>query len=444
MPSTDGGDGGGGTSRRRALAALGTAGVGGAVLGFGAGATVGLDAFTGPSACDSTPLSSSPTEWPFPRSDRGNTGRAPALSAPDGRLRERWRVEVPRAHDVGQPVVANGQVVVSAASEYWTVAALDLRDGSERWRVGFPDADRANPVVAAGDSVFYAGETAGRQLVALAAADGSERWRLPTEVGHFTPMVAGGRAFAAGARDEGSTVTTFDAASGGECWSTDLAGRAHGWPAFDADRAFVSLHLNDGDSEPGVVSLDRRNGEVAWEAARGDEGFETPAVAADTVFVPAFPARLYAFDAASGERLWRVESEHYLDEGVDAGGNRYARPSFEVGAATGDAVVVVQRVHSDYSDRVRAYDAASGELQWEHTPRSTRGTRYAGGTVAGDSVYVCEHDRSEGVSRLLRLDVASGERREAVELPGAGGRPVVAEGAVVVATREHVVVLARE
>jgi outer membrane protein assembly factor BamB len=122
--------------------------------------------------------------------------------------------------------------------------------------------------------------------------------------------------------------------------------------------------------------------EVRWTATvvAGAKGFHgTPAVANGTAYVGAYDGACYAFDATTGERLWRTQ----LGQAIGASPTYY----------NGLCYVAVE--HPDPSGSVVALDAATGDVRWidrrpTDRPHSTVAlARNAGRLVVGANDGIC-------------------------------------------------------
>ena len=224
-----------------------------------------------------------------------------------------------------------------------------------KWRTPLPRPANGSPIVS-GDSVFLTlaedEEGKRRSLYAFARADGALRWVRTVEHDEVMPT-----------------------------HSTNPYGGST--PASDGERVFV-WHAS-----AGLHAYDHA-GEALWEQELGTFrhvwGYGTsPVVHEGRVFLNTGPGEnqfLAAFDAASGEELWRqVEPETRSAEELESG--RYAAswssPLIVPGA---ERTLVV----CGMPDRVVAYDAQDGELVWSCA--GVRGTRgdltYSTPVVAGD------------------------------------------------------------
>jgi outer membrane protein assembly factor BamB len=156
---------------------------------------------------------------------------------------------------------------------------------------------------------------------------------------------------------------------------------------------------------------------------------------------------LRAVALGDGTSKWEVRSDHFLEGGETEDGEQFARPGFEVGSVTSEAVVYLLEVYSDYPRRLQARDLDTGELLWDvgPEPRPVEFHGYSRPLVVGDDVLAVRYARREGSENLpdalLRLDVADGTELDRVPFP-ADERvysPVAADGTVIVPTEERLV-----
>lgn len=392
-------------------------------------------------ACSPPSLPTSETDWSFPGHDRANTSRAPARAGPDWPLDRAWEFEWPAILDL--PVVGlvatNGVAVALLPGPLGgAVAAVSLDDGRERWSRRVRDAEFGQ-VLAAGEIAFVEAEVpeTGALFTAHALNDGTALWTGSRST-HAPRGLAGGRLLSFERNPDRSreethfAATAVDARTGAECWRTVHPGRPFDVAVADG-RALVST----GD---GAVALDPASGEQQWRSG-GD--CDVDAVADGRMFSGG--ETLSACSVADGSREWQVRSERYRSEAD--GESR--RPGFEVGAVTQSAVICRLHVHNDYPDRVQARNPASGDLLWDAgpEPRPVGRHSYSPPIVAGDDVLVVRYaEREDGENpptALLRLDAATGAERDRVTFADEDVfAPVVADGLLVVPTRERLVAYA--
>jgi outer membrane protein assembly factor BamB len=184
------------------------------------------------------------------------------------------------------------------------------------------------------------------------------------------------------------------------------------WPEAGGVPAHAMYHLEVGDAL-GLV----------WRAKIGageDDGARnvtSPVVAAGRVFALDTNSRLAAFDAATGERVWRV---NLAPEGEEEGG-------FGGGVAYNGGLLFVTTGFGE----VICLDPVTGNQYWR---RNTGAPYRAAPTVEGDLVFALAYD-----NQLHALSVRTGELvwshagiTETAGLLG-GAAPAVSGGLVVVA-----------
>ncbi|HEV8320696.1 MAG TPA: PQQ-binding-like beta-propeller repeat protein [Myxococcota bacterium] len=166
-----------------------------------------------------------------------------------------------------------------------------LWSGKTRHRVG------ATPAYADGVA-YYPG---GKHLVAVDVLTGKPRWRTELPAGWHvsSPLVAGGRVYAASAR---GTLVSLDAASGAIRWETtvgpsllDLLPYRRGYAGLSSSPALAGDHLYIGGDDGYLYAVDAESGRVAWRYHLGTPVSSSPAVAGNAVYVAALDGNLYCF-----------------------------------------------------------------------------------------------------------------------------------------------------
>lgn len=215
--------------------------------------------------------------------------------------------------------------------------------------------------------------------------------------------------------ERGTLVSAVDARSGEQCWQTRLdVGEIQATPAVDGGQAYYTVWTRDrGDEEStgALVALDVETGEVTWQTGlpRGVDG--PPVLGTDLAYVSAFNGPLVAVSLDSGDEVWRHEQTALF--GTGKAGREYAQPSYELGALTPDALVARLEANTEASDRLRAFDPATGETLWTRVAEGPD-TWVTTPTGAGDDVFVAESRDDSAPNRLLRLDARTGDVREGV------------------------------
>jgi outer membrane protein assembly factor BamB len=137
--------------------------------------------------------------------------------------------------------------------------------------------------------------------VALDPADGKPLWEFATEGSVLAaPAVASGRVYF-GSFD--GHVHALDGGTGKALWSTDTKGAVLSTPAVAGDLLLVGNRSYD------LVALRAETGEVAWKQYMWFSWVESSATVVDgAVYIGSSDAAAaYAFDAATGRRLWKAD-----------------------------------------------------------------------------------------------------------------------------------------
>ncbi len=216
-----------------------------------------------------------------------------ALEADSGRLI--WQ------YDVGEPLIAtpafaSGKVLAPTQND--AVIAVEARSGKLGWRYrregapGFTIHGAAAPRI--DGHLAYVGFSDG-YLVALGVADGSVKWEraLSTPGKQFldvdtTPIVDGGRLFAASYRDG---IYAVEAKTGMVQWHTKR-------PGVTNLLLKGRLLFTAGDREVGAIS--EESGRPLWTYELGGRAASAPAAAHGLLIVPTGQALVF-LDAGSGK-----------------------------------------------------------------------------------------------------------------------------------------------
>ena len=222
----------------------------------------------------------------------------------------------------------------------------------------------------------------------------------PVYGGASSPIVADGRVFYAAYRPNGTVPT-----------------RRTGWRTMDSAENLAllpdSFFSVTGDDL--LIAVDARTGEVRWEAVERDRAHHrmghkrghwcvAPAYADGRVFSLGTAGRLYAYDAATGEKLWetvalpgrhRAFEEHKAQEDPALGSGNNLKSS--LATAAGRVIVSDGRIH--------AFDAATGQAVWtsEGPVQAIRATPAVWRHDGRD--YLLAND---GSGRVRLLDAADG------------------------------------
>ncbi|WP_254522004.1 PQQ-binding-like beta-propeller repeat protein [Natrinema caseinilyticum] len=146
-------------------------------------------------------------------------------------------------------------------------------------------------------------------IVHAVDASGTERWRTRTTVAQSSPAVADGNVFVAG---RGGPLLALDASTGDQRWSFGDASTFEGSPTVADGTVFLATSASDDGL---VFALNAADGTVKWSAGADVPGspmeVTAVAVANDVAYfgvgTDASEGALYAVDAETGDRRWRVD-----------------------------------------------------------------------------------------------------------------------------------------
>lgn len=317
-----------------------------------------------------------------------------------GMERQRWHF--PRGRrGVSDPVVADGVVYVSSASE---VYAVEAATGQQRWKFSTGHAwnEPTAPGVYGG-MVYFGSENADGHLYALDVLTGQQLWRVSTG-GPVTscPVVVDGVVYVGNPRG----LCALDATTGEWRWEL-FSSTVFGCPAV-AD-GVMYVHAGGQGDGCGLYAVDPATGEQWWKFSTGHEWKESsaPAVAGGIVYVGS-GSSLYAVDAHDGQQRWGFLTGHYV---------------------TSSPTVVDGRVYvGSWDNHLYAVDADTGELNWKF---STAGAVASSAVVVDGLVYVGSWDHS-----LYVVDAATGELHWKFATSDWVGSPAVVDGLAYIGTRD--------
>jgi len=239
-------------------------------------------------------------------------GRIYALDAATGR--PRWQYETGGAV-YATPFVSEDTVYVGSMDHY--LYALDLRTGRRRWRY-----DAGSPVLSSASAI---GATvcvgSNRSIHGVDAGSGKQKWRLDARSFFQSRVATAGNRFILGGWD--NTLYCVDADTGTAAWRVQM-GRTNG------GRGNLSFYYSPAIASPAVAqgcvyvctndgvlhALNLSDGSERWIArapAGGDTlGYSSPLAGGGRVYVGGLGEKgqgdCYAFDAASGELIWRCST----------------------------------------------------------------------------------------------------------------------------------------
>jgi outer membrane protein assembly factor BamB len=290
--------------------------------------------------------------WPQFQGDAGHSGwdRAESILKPSniGDLDLVWSA----FSESFVPVVAGG-VVYTIPNDPTRMEALDDATGAVLWR---SDPQTSGTAAVMG-SILYLTQFNG--LLALRASNGKKLWFSPTDQElDMPPVISAGRVY-----EISSGLTTmyaFDATTGALSWSLPLDS-VSGIPAAMGDRVFVEEGTQ-------MIAFDAADGHVVWTAKHLRPSAAMMTVATPGAVLGVRGGAVYAFDPATGARLWRSRSDGYTAV-----------------AATRDAVYASNGTKGTFG----AFDIATGEMRWS---RRVAGAPFLRPPVVGGGMVVSVAD----------------------------------------------------
>jgi outer membrane protein assembly factor BamB len=195
---------------------------------------------------------------------------------------------------------------------------------------------------------------------AVDLATGEPSWEAPVPLEDVVQTPVAMDETSAYIGDVGGRVTVIDVASGDVRWTEELGTPISGAVTIDEGRALVTT-LGGRDEPSEIVALDVESGDELWRASAEDASnlVTTPVVADGRVLTLDVIGGLLAFDAEDGRFLWRTEvvnptaprGQPFLLQGVGV----------PAPVSAGGQVFAV-----DVTGRVYAFDAETGDAQWDH------------------------------------------------------------------------------
>jgi len=346
-----------------------------------------------PASAGSPPIDCGPESlaWPTYGYDAARTSRVPDRPLPPADAQPRRLSRTGANPDVGgsvdaPPVVAGGVAYVAGDVR---IEARAVDTGNRLWATDPGGSVSTSPALGCG--VVYV--STDNETLALDRGDGAVLWRADVGAGgpsngSGSPVVDGDTVYI-----PGGGVAALDAETGDRRWRVRTDHVAQGLAL--TDRVYVGTGSNGG----GGVAAVTRGGDHWWRTELGPV-YAPPAVADDAVYAVSKTGTLAALTATDGTQQWQAPTE----SGV------YAPP------AVADGRVVVGAGNGTHA---MAFDAETGDRLW----RFETGVSQSAPVVVGDRVLVSGANAGVDV-----LDLGTGERRRGWDLHGVGSQPVVADG----------------
>ena len=343
---------------------------------------------------------------PEPETGRSTPSASPSL--PAGVL---WRRRIAQAGSMSSVIAFTGNMIFAEADN--GIKALDAESGDVLWQAETRPTslrqDDFRPLVR--DGIAYLQD--GTAITAYDAVSGRVRWTHPLEsLGrHAWPVAVAGSVV--GASD--GEVIAYDPVTGDFRWKWSSS--SHLRPTLvAADGAVLAMESGS------VVSLDGRSGRKRWEHERdtADDFLINGAVLADgRIFVTQANGTVLALDVATGRLRWRAGTGR--GRMVEAGTTVAARTVYAQGP----------------DERLYAIDAESGKRRWKVELAGNEAQQKAIEIIglkpvtAIGLVYVNDCN-----GNLLALDNGTGRIRWRQAIPYTPGSavPVIAGGAIHITT----------
>jgi outer membrane protein assembly factor BamB len=287
------------------------------------------------------------------------------------------------------------------------------RPGTKVW--SFTANGPVRSVAVSGGTVFAG--TATSKVYALDASTGQPVWQRSTPRQFNDKMAAAGQAvYVADATDSGAYA--LDAVTGRQLWSIPTTGAPLG---LSVAGGVVYLGVPAKSTTTGGVSaLSADQGGLLWSAEFGPVSDVTAGftVAGGTVYAASTNGELFAYEAASGIKRWRIAGKNI---------------AFGTPPAVASGVVYVSGTASSGTKATALYAvrAATGRQLWQ---QPTGVSQYpANLAVAGGAIYAAftRSIEQDGPGDLTALHAATGQPRWKVSVAsGAYPAPVPAAGVV--------------
>lgn len=231
--------------------------------------------------------------------------------------------------------------------------------------------------------------------------------------------------------------TTGPRGSVQELWSKDFDHAIYSSPAVVNGRVFVGTYSYDAHAGS-ILAFDAATGEKQWEVQTGRIHTSTPSVVDGTLYInsgdPEHPELVHAVDTSSGEVQWT----HTFD-----GGERIRSSPTVVDGIVYASAEIGTDVQGETNVAIHAIDAETGKQQWAVTIEGAA-LEYSSPAVVDGTVYDHVIDEGDTDKELFAFDAETGETEWAVPGCSMTGSPTVVEGTLFHSTEYSAGVVARE
>lgn len=242
-------------------------------------------------------------------------------------------------------------------------ANLSSGHGKVAWSFATGGPVRSSPLVH--EDRLYVGSGDGH-LYALDAGTGEEIWRFNSQSPvHSSPALRTDLVFFG---DRENRFYALDRESGRLRWRVETGPDKpwewghEGWDYFTSSPVLAAGFMVVGSGDGAVYAFEAATGSRAWRIETGARIRSSPAVSGETVFVGSADGFLYAIDLHTGELRWRFGTEGVAN---DAASESVDRKTIQ----SSPAVVAGVVYFGSRDGHVYAVDAGSGQEIWRSEGR---------------------------------------------------------------------------
>jgi outer membrane protein assembly factor BamB len=283
---------------------------------------------------------------------------------------EKWRYPAEPNNQVSfyaNPAISpDGQLIVGGYNN--VLYSLNPENGQLNWE--FTGAQRkyvAGPL-AVEQGIFA--PNADMALYAL-GVDGSLRWSFKTEGENWAQPTTDPACQCIYLTSMDHRVYALEPADGSLLWKTDdLGGAIVGTPTLSDEGI---LYIGTFGSK--LLALDSRNGSIIWESPTEGWIWSGPALSGGRLYVGDLDGNFYAFNAADGQEIWRLNSDQ-LD-----------------GSISGTPLVIEDRIYvTSELGTLYTLDTSGKEFL---PPQTFEGKLYSAPVLAGDKILVTSNQADQ-------------------------------------------------